>query len=223
MKTKFSVLLRLMMLVIALGFTACEGDQGEIGPKGDPGAQGEQGLEGDQGPQGEKGDTEATSFGNVALTISGVDLHDEAFTEVVDFKYLPYNDAFGSSWYEHDEDGNRTFRIQREYKIAAKANGRSQDTGNTIELNLSQVGSDLVLNDFNFSATVIVGNSLVYVNTYVNSTDDEGKNFIISDYSYDEANGTLKFNFTYSYIGYNDEPVELSGTVNVIAYEAEVG
>lgn len=39
------------MSALVIGFTACEGDQGEIGPKGDPGAQGEAGVPGAQGPQ----------------------------------------------------------------------------------------------------------------------------------------------------------------------------
>ncbi|HYF68481.1 MAG TPA: hypothetical protein VD884_10100 [Ohtaekwangia sp.] len=77
-------------------------------------------------------------------------------------------------------------------------------------------------NSFDFSTMFIANNSYFYLNTHVNSYDDNGKNFIITDYSYDEESGNLKFNFTYSYSDYNDETVEVSGKVNVIVYRAQL-
>jgi hypothetical protein len=229
MKTKFKMLLSSMMVVVAIGFTSCEGDQGEIGPKGDQGTQGEKGTQGTQGVQGvqgaegvdgQHGDSEAASFGNIELTVTGVDIHGDDFTEVVDFKYLPYNDLYNSMWYV-DGDDNKRFSIRREFKVAAKTNGRGQDSGNNADFNLSVVDGELVLENFYFSATVIAGNSMLSLYDEVYSGNVEDRNFVITDYAYDEAKGTLKFNFTYSYTDYNDQPVTISGKVNVIVYEGQ--
>ena len=215
------MLLGTMMVILAIGFTACEGDQGEIGPKGDAGAQGEKGTQGEQGIPGEKGNTEGTSFGNIELTVSGVDMRDEAFTEVIDFKYLPYNDPSHSIWY-NDGNDNMTFSILREYKVAAKTNGRTQDMGNVVKLEFSKVGDDLVLDNFSYSTSIIVNNSLIYVYDYVSGMEDDAENFIISGFSYNETTGALKFNFTYSYDD-GEEQREFSGKVDVIVYEAHLG
>ena len=72
-KFKFSMLLGAVLVALSIGFTACEGDQGEIGPKGDPGAKGDQGApgaqgsKGDRGDQGEMGDKESASFGKYRI------------------------------------------------------------------------------------------------------------------------------------------------------------
>lgn len=57
--------------------------------------------------------------------------------------------------------------------------------------------------------------------SYSDITDfnETGNNFTISNYTYDTATGTLKFNFTYSYEVYEEETVELTGKVNVIVYK----
>lgn len=219
------------MVVLAIGFTACEGDQGEIGPIGNDGTQGEQGVPGDQGGQGDQGDqgvagqdgsTEAQSFGNVALTVSGVDMHGDDFTEIVDFKYLPYNDAGNSVWYIDGND-NKHFYIRREFKVVAKTNGRPSSSGNTLDFSFSEVDGELVLDYSNFSANIITGNSLLYINGEVDTEDMEDKGFTVTNYSYNAATGAVKFDFTYSYLGYNEEMIEISGNVNVIVYEAQPG
>lgn len=207
------------MVALAVGFTACEGDQGEIGPKGDPGAQGEQGIPGEQGPKGEGGDIEAASFGNVQLTISGVDLKGQAYTEVVDYKYLPDNHLGYSSWYRNGAE-KLSFEVMREHRVEAKDNGRSKAMGNVAELLVAQVDGELVLNRFMFQAMIIVGNAFVNVSDHVDAIDTESENFVISNYSFNEETGALTFDFTYSFQDYGDNTVELSGKVNVKVYES---
>ena len=214
-----------MMLVAAMGLTACEGDQGEIGPKGDPGSKGDQGVQGekgakgDQGVPGQDGQSESASFGNVEFTVSGVDMYGEQYSEVLDFKYLPNDDVSGSYWYENG-DGEKVFRFGRQRKISAPTNGRPEVMDNIVEMAMVQVGDDLVLDYFSFGTVIIVKNSLSHIHHYVESYDENAKNFAISNYSFDEATGALKFDFSYSYDDGDDENVEISGKVDVIIYYA---
>lgn len=214
-----------MMLVASMGLTACEGDQGEIGPKGEPGSKGDQGVQGekggkgDQGVPGQDGNSESASFGNVEFTVSSVDEDGEEFSQVLDFKYLPYSDPSNSYWYENG-DGEKVFRFGRERKISAPTNGRADVMDNTVEMAMVQIGDDLVLDYFSFGTVIIVKNSLSHIHHYVESYDENGKNFVISNYSFDEATGALKFDFTYSYADSNDESVEISGKVDVIVYHS---
>lgn len=225
MKTKFKVLLSTMMMVLAIAFTACEGDQGEIGPKGDPGSKGDQGLQGDkgdkgdQGAPGQNGDAEAASFGNIEFTISGEDGDGETISKTLDFKYLPYNDPSYSIWFENG-DGHKVFQIMREHKISAPTNGRPDDMGNMVGLSLVHDGTDLVLDQFQFGTMLIINNTLGYINHHVSATDEGSENFVISDYSFNEETGALKFNFTYFFDDGDGGIVEISGKVDVLIYYA---
>lgn len=221
MKTKFKFLLGIMMLALTIGFTACEGDQGEIGPKGDTGAQGEPGVPGAQGPQGEAGGTEATSFGNVELTVSGVRPNEDFsdvidFTEVIDYKYIvnsmPSSFVFGDS-------EEKQFYLLREFRVSAKENARTQDYYdlNTLAFSFSEIDGEIEVDFLHFSATLIDQNTMFMVGNEFESSELEN-DFEVTDYSYDETTGAVKFNFTYSYEE-GDDTFEVSGKVNVTVYK----
>jgi hypothetical protein len=224
MKTKFRMLFGATMVALSIGFTACEGDQGEIGPKGDPGAKGDQGAQGPQGEkgdQGEMGDKEAASFGNVELTISGTDTKGNAYEEVLDFKYLLDEHPEYSYWYEDEDSGEKIFLIGREYKISGKTNAGGRDVLSPLMLNVKLVDDELVLSYFGFSATFIVGSTYHQTGWEVDSSSDGAEGFVISNYSFNEETGELSFDFTVTYDQFG-EPVELTGKVNVLVYGVPV-
>lgn len=207
----------MMMLALAVGFTACEGDQGEVGPKGDSGAQGEPGVPGAQGPQGEPGATESTSFGNVELTISGVDHEGEAYNEVLDFKYLAYDDVYSSVMHEY-EGNKRSFHFSREYKPAANPNAKTEASANNrMSLDLNENDGVIVPGHFFVEANILNGRKII--NFYLTREQYELEDtFTVTDFSYDEATGALKFNFIYSEEDGNGEILEIKGKVDVIVY-----
>lgn len=216
MKAKIKML-NVLLIILLVGFAACEGEQGEVGPKGDTGEQGLQGEPGEQGPRGESGDVEALSFGGIELTVSGV-RDGEDYTHVIDFKYA-LRDPYASNWYEAGAEGDKNFTIKREYKFAAKPNAKTlASLDNIISLQFTEVDGDPVFKSLDFAATVIYGNQLAHVSRYVSALDGEN-NFTISDYSFDAEKGALVFNFTYSYVDYNDETVEINGKVDVVVYK----
>jgi Collagen triple helix repeat (20 copies). len=220
MKTKFRMLFGAMMVAVSIGFTACEGDQGEIGPKGDPGAKGDQGAQGPQGPkgdQGERGDKEATSFGNVELTISGVDGRGNAYEEVLDFKYLLDEHPQYSYYYENNDLNEKYFYIGREYKISGKTNAGGRDALSAMMLNVNLIEDELVLDYFGFSALFVSGSSYNQTGTDVDYDSDNVDDFVISNYSFNQETGELSFDFTFNYEQFA-EPVELTGKVNVLVY-----
>ena len=79
-----------------------------------------------------------------------------------------------------------------------------------------------VLGSCSLMANFIVGGTLFQTWDHVMSEDENGKDFGISDYSFDAQTGRLRFNFTYSYDYHNGEPIQISGKVNVIVYEVPV-
>lgn len=212
MKSKFKLLLGLMMLVLTIGFTACEGDQGEVGPKGDTGAQGSQGEPGAQGPQGVSGSTEDTSFGNVELTISR-----GGATHVIDFKYLPDNAPINSAVLEKVSDDGIDFRITREMKVASEVDpsAKTLAMGYEVYLHIGVVDGELIPERFQFNAPVLNGRKWESIYHYADFSVTQN-DFTISDYSYDTATGVLQFNFTYTY-----GETEVAGKVNVVVYEYE--
>lgn len=202
----------MMMLALAVGFTACEGDQGEIGPKGDPGAQGEPGA---LGPQGEPGATEATSFGSVELTISGVDYDGETYSQVLDFKYLADDDIYSSHMYEYEGTDKRHFHVRREYKPKANPNAKTEAiSGNRMSLSLSEHEGVIAPGNFYVEAQILHGRKIINF-FFAGETYELEDTFTVTDFSYDDATGALKLNFIYS----KDE-LEIKGKVDVIVYHA---
>ncbi len=213
-----------MMLALTIGFTACEGDQGEIGPKGDTGAQGapgEPGAPGEQGPRGEAGGDEATSFGNVELTVSGVRPNADFtemidFTQVIDYKYI-FNNTPISIVSGTDEE--KHFYLIREFRVSAKGNARTQDFGgNILEIEISEIDGEVKVDHLAFSAFLIDQNEIFFIQHGLDSDDTENS-LEISDFSYNATTGALKLNFIYSYEE-EDNTFEVSGKVDVIVYKA---
>lgn len=222
MKTNFKVLLSSMMMILAIGFTACEGDQGEIGPKGDRGLQGDKGAKGDQGDKGEVGDNgfvESTSFGNIELTVSGIDFEGAAYTEVLDFKYVPEDHSYASTWSESSGSTAKNFGLYRVYKPAARTVGRSEDISNSMYFSFNEFEGILSLNEFEFSASFITGGAVNSVRDYISMTPA----FVISDYSFNEETGELSVRFDYTFKDSRNNDVEVSGVVNVIVYHVNAG
>lgn len=206
------------MLVLMIGFIACEGDKGEVGPKGDSGEQGLQGESGVPGQQGEAGNVEAASFGNIELTIPS-----ESYTHILDFKYLPYNDPSFSAVFENFEGNGIEFRIMRDYKVAATVNAKTQAAShagsNQVYLQIGLIDGVLTPESFQINAVVLNDRKIDGVYHSTNFCDEN--DFAISDYVFDTTTGILKFNFTYSYRDAStEETVHVSGKVNVIVYEA---
>lgn len=221
---KFSMLLGAVLVALSIGFTACEGDQGEIGPKGDPGAKGDQGApgaqgsKGDRGDQGEMGDKESASFGNIELTISGTDTKGNPYTEVVDFKYLLEEHPMYSYWSKDGDTDDYFFYIGREHKIEAKADEGSRSVVSSVGMSLRQSEGALVLDNFELSALFIVGNTYHFAETWLDSSYPEAEDFVVTNYAFNVETGSLAFDFTYSYTDGNDESVNIVGKVNVKVY-----
>lgn len=206
------------MMILAVGFTACEGDQGEIGPKGDPGLQGDKGAEGDKGDKGEAGDNgfvESTSFGNVELTISGLDFKGAAYTEVLDFKYAEEH-SYSSIWSQSSGSTAKNFGLYRTYKPAAKTVGRTEDISNRMYFSFNEYEGNLSLNEFEFSAAFIAGGAINSVSDYISMSPA----FVMTDYSFNEETGELRLNFSYTFKDSRNNDVEVSGVVNAIVYYA---
>lgn len=200
----------MILMALAVGFTSCEGDQSEIGPKGD---QGEPGAQGPQGPQGEPGSTEATSFGNVELTISALDYDGNAYTKVLDFKYLGVDDLSSSSTSKYDEN-RRGFYVGREYKPTANPSAKVEASmGNMMGLSLMEIDGAARL-DHLYIEVAFPNDRKIIRFYFVREGYELEDKYSVSDYSYDEATGALKFNFIYT-----DEEIEIKGKVDVIVYE----
>ena len=215
------MLLGAAMVALSIGFTACEGDQGEIGPKGDPGAKGDQGAPGAQGPKGDKGeigDKESASFGNVELTISGTDVKGNPYTEVVDFKYLLDEHPMYSYWSKDGDSEDYYFYIGREHKVQAKADEGSRSVVSSLTMALHQSEGELVLENFELNALFIVGNTYHFAETWLESSALEAEDFVISNYAFNVETGSLTFDFTYSYSDDMEESVNIDGKVNVKVY-----
>lgn len=200
MRKNLRVLFCSMMVAVAIGFTSCEGDQGEIGPKGDP------------------GDEEAASFGNIEVTISGVDANDEEYTAVLDFKYLP--DNYPSSTWHPADGGGRYFSVSREFRIDATSFGRVNARGSTADLYLYEKDGKLELREGWLSARFVVRNAFIDFSTYVDGAGDQIDNLVFSNYSFDEKTGALKFNFTYTEGDESSDSVRIDGKVDVKVYKS---
>ncbi len=223
MKTKFKVLFSSMMMLLAIAFSACEGDQGEIGPKGDQGLQGEKGDKGDQGDKGDPGkdgDLEAASFGNIEITVSGIDDAGAEFTEVLDYKYLIDHDLAASVWTKPngEETADRMFVVAREYKPSVPTNSRAESRGNVAMMVFGIVDGEYVLEQFDLEAAFISNNSVKWVS--YRADDDDGET-IFSNFSFDESTGKLHFEFTSTGVDYKDDPIEITGVADVNVYYAE--
>lgn len=197
MKKSYKVLLSCVMVALAVVFTGCEGEEGKMGPSGD---------------------AEAASFGSVVLTISGTDWKGNPYSEVLDFKYLGYELAGSSSWYRNDN--GRSFSISRDYKIEAKSGGRQKSVATGVTINVSEVNGELVPDEFIMDATFIVGNALVDESVFMLSGDFDGENFVISNYTFDEKTGALKFDFTL-FKEREGKRLEIAGKVDVKVYESQ--
>lgn len=184
-----------MMVATAVGITSCQ--DGEVGPKG------------------EKGGAESTTFGNVELTISGVTSTGDSYSEVVDFKFLSGDDPYNSAWAWRDLD-LREINLSREYIVEAKPDGRT-NAASDLTLNLYEIEGRITLDYFQFGATLIVGDTFERVGTQVSFSDDDYDNFVMSNYSFNDRTGVIKFDFSYFW----DAPegrTNIAGKVNAKVY-----
>lgn len=196
-----------LLLALVLGLTACDGDQGEIGPAGI------QGPKGDQGTPGEKGEgNEAATFGNIEVTVSGTREDGIDYSQVLDFRYVP--GVYGSTYYEYEE--GVYFNIEREFKNQITTTGKANDSGNSMRLNFEHVDGELTINDFSLNASIIDDMKLFGIWYYYNSQDSDLE---ITNYSFNKETGKLAFNFSFSYVDYNDELVTVNGVADLIVLE----
>lgn len=187
------------MVAGALGMASCEGDQGEIGPKGD------------------SADAEASTFGNIELTVSGVDLNGDQFTKVVDYKYLVDNYPT-SIWYWGE--GERYFNISRAYKIEAP-DARVNWSDNQIEFIIKESNGGLSLIQASIRTQLIVNNTLVDYGWYhIYSSSNDVDNMVMSNYSFDEKTGALRFDFTY-FTEESGSRVDFAGKVDAKVFKRD--
>lgn len=205
---KITVLMNGILLALVLGLSACDGDQGEVGPTG------LQGEKGDKGDQGVAGIEEAASFGNIEITVTGTRPDGEAYTQMLDFLYLPENDGiYGSSFYEWD--GGIDFNITRSFKTQFSNAGRS-DEDNTISISFGVEEGVIVYPQIAYNATIIdeLKTFRIWHEIYSEDQDIE-----ITNYSFNKETGKLTFNFSFSYVDYDDNEVTISGVVDVFVVE----
>ncbi|HYF67292.1 MAG TPA: hypothetical protein VD884_04110 [Ohtaekwangia sp.] len=212
---KITVLMNGILLALVLGLSACDGDQGEVGPTG---LQGEKGDKGDQGVAGEKGEgsEEAATFGNIKLTVAGTREDGIAYSQVLDFRYIPENSGvYGSSYYEYEEELH--FNIEREFKNQIVSNGRpNASNNNSIELRFDTSEGGLIINSFYLNTTIIDDMKLfgIWYNYY-----QEDNDFEITNYSFNKETGKLVFNFSFTYVDHNEEVVTVTGIADLIVVE----
>jgi hypothetical protein len=215
MKTK-RLLLNSLFAILAVGFAACQGDQGEIGPKGDTGSTGNTGANG-------TGFDELTQYGNIEVTFSGTRSDEVAFTETVNFLYMPGSGvADNSSFYEYS-DTDREFFIGRENKGPAVKTGRTNgaDSKNDVWLRLRKNSDGLFMNQLDFYTDILTSDFKTF-EIYYSTQWEEGFDIAVTDYSYDAATGKLKFNFTYTIPDYNNgtgNDITVTGKADVTVFE----
>src|SRR5690606_34509427 len=106
-----------------------------------------------------------------------------------------------------------------DYKITANPNSKIEAS----ERNMMKVGlteNDGVIAPWHFYIDGKILNGRKIIDFYLNGEAYELEDtFTVSDFSYDEATGALKFNFNYSAEDSKGDMVEISGKVDVIVYE----
>src|SRR5690606_36343536 len=108
----------------------------------------------------------------------------------------------------------RNFYISREYKSAANPNAKVEASmGNVMSLNLAESAGVVTLGNFFIEANFPNGRKIVNF-FFVGEAYELEDKYSVTDFSYDEATGELKFNFIYT-----DEDLEIKGKVDVIVYE----
>lgn len=196
-----------ILLALVLGLSACDGDQGEVGPTG---------LQGEKGDKGVAGSEEAASFGNIELTITGTRQDGETYSQVLDFRYVPEESGvYASSYYEYEEE--LYFHIRREFKNQIVNSGRpNASISNSLELDFENVGGEVYINSFYLDATIIDDLKIFGIWYDYNNEDDD---LAITNYNFNKETGKLTFNFSFSYTDYNDELVTVTGVADLIVLE----
>jgi hypothetical protein len=218
MKTNFLSIV--FFSIIAAGFVACEGEQGEIGPNG---IKGDQGNIGNTGANGE-GFEELTKYGKIAVTFSGTRSDDEEFTETLDFIYLPTSGISENSSFYKYENGTMEFLIGRENKGSVNKTGRTEGGGmkNNVWIDVVKTSDGISLDQLVIYTDVITDDFKTFEINFNNGSWDEGFEAAITNYSYDAATGKLKFDFSYTIPNFNSSTgfeINVTGTADLIVFE----
>jgi len=209
MKNRLKFLINVFSICLAISFTSCEGDQGEVGPAGPIGEKGNLGEKGDTGAKGESLEG-PLSYGKIAITVSGTRPDGlGAFTTTKDFKYAPEQVKLQDfSSIEIDEDANYWVTLLR---YAGAISGST----NSIELYLeSEEGTLTCETELEFS---VITPDFKYFELGI----DVG-GIVPSNYTYDEETGRVQFTFSKEVPAGNNstsQNVQLSGEVDVIVYK----
>ncbi|MBT1704667.1 collagen-like triple helix repeat-containing protein [Chryseosolibacter indicus] len=208
--------LSILFISMATIFSACEGDQGEPGPAG---AQGEQGTKGDKGDAGE-GFEDATSLGNIKVTVEGIDPKGNTFSKQLDFKYsLPDLDL--SSVY-FDGETEKGFNVAR-FSHPIVANYESDPDVLYYNLYEWEVEGSKEYDQY-VSINTTISNNLKYF--YFEASFGEwyleGEDFDITSYTYNPETGVFTFTVNVTIPAeYNNSGSEVTLKLegNVIVYE----
>lgn len=203
-----------VLFFASLLLAGCKGKDGDPGPTGATGDTGANGAKGDTGSNG-VGFDNATKDGDVAVTFSGKRPDNVNFNAAQDFKYQldassPGDDSYV---YKNQNDGSMEFYVVR-YLGAVDQHYNE----NYVEIQFTVSSTNVVtLGYINVQTSIIDGTKYFGV-----VESDSGTALSISNYSYDSATGTLKFNFGGTYTASNSTGYDLTvaGVANVKVYES---
>jgi hypothetical protein len=221
MKTKFK-LFNFLFVILAVGFTACEGDQGEIGPKGDKGDTGTTGTTGANGT----GFDELTQYGNIEVTFSGKRQDDVDFTQTLDFTYMPTSGVSeNSSWYQSNESESR-FYLSRENKGLVSEAGRTNEGGekNAVWLEFDKTSDGVSITYIGFYTDIVTSDFKVFELNCEDGTWNEAfQNPSVTNFNFNAATGKLTFNFSHTIpanLSSTAHDVTITGKVDVTVFES---
>jgi len=228
MKRTINLLSYILVVCIAIGSAACDGDQGEIGPKGDKGDTGATGSKGTDGDDG-AGFEELTQYGHIELTMTGKRIDNVNFAQTADFNYMPYDGVTSNSYFYHyDNDDADYFTIVRENKgkVTSTINGRTEDGGmkNMFGLDLTKDATGFKVSYLKIYADVVSPDFKVFEINYSDASSwNNDFDVTLSNLSYAPTTGKLIFNFSYTIPAANSPTgydILLTGKVDVIVFES---
>lgn len=224
MKTRLKFL-PLILIILACGLGACEGDKGEIGPQGDPGATGATGATGSNGT----GFDELTQYGNIEVTFSGKRIDDITFSQKTDFIYMPtYGGVAQNSRVDYDEKSDSyTFNLARENKgkVTSSTNGRTDAAGvkNTFALSITKDANGVIANNVQIYVDVVTTDFKTFEIYNNDGSWNIDFTMAITNYVYTPATGKLTFNFAYTIPAANNNTgsdISVTGKANVIVFQS---
>ncbi|UXP31821.1 hypothetical protein N6H18_15850 [Reichenbachiella agarivorans] len=231
------IYLFLIAACCSLTLGSCISEEGEPGPAGEAGVDGQDGVDGVDGVDGQDGQNgvgfdELTKYGSIKVYLDGTRPDGVLFKDTSDFKYTA-TDVFSDSYIGGLSGGNIITKGDNEelsfdiLRFLSSPDDIYQESITAISLDVvNNVNSPFEFFSIGIKKSVLTSDFKVFSLYIDNSfyTDKLGSlsGASITDYSYDESTGNVKFKFSFEVLADDNStgyPLKISGEVNAIVFE----